>query len=476
MKAFLAGAFALLVLLVAPVAANAVIITVNTTADEYGPGTGCSLREAITAAQDNVSFGGCPAGFASDTVSLPSGTYKITRAGAGEDGNSTGDFDITGSNALDIQPAASNAKVVIDGNGIDRVFQDMSSGLVKFLAVQVTGGKLTGFNDGAGIQNSTGVTALENVTVSGNSTEAQGGGIAVYNNMQMINSTVSGNTANGNGGGIYIPGGASLVARSSTIYGNQADFDGDGNGYGGGFAETGGLTVSFTNVLNAGNSGTSTLPANSSYDCYSGPSFFPRYTLQGQPLGPLDCLVGFNPGTNLVSSDTKVDPFLRYNGGQTPTHALLAGSPAIGAGGSASPDECPGLDQNDHARPAGSCDIGAVQFVSKPVVLVTKILPRSKVIKRKRTKTITLVVKSLGNDKATGVKACLVLPRASKKGLKVKGAACKSLGTMAVGQTKRAKIKLTAKPRARKKLYTVKSTVKVSGQPLGTRPFKVRVR
>ena len=95
MKGFLAGAFALLALLVAPAAANAVIITVNTTADEYGTGTSCSLREAITAAQNNVSFGGCPAGFASDTVSIPDGTYKITRAGTGEDGNATGDFDIT---------------------------------------------------------------------------------------------------------------------------------------------------------------------------------------------------------------------------------------------------------------------------------------------------------------------------------------------------------------------------------------------
>ncbi|HMU26930.1 MAG TPA: CSLREA domain-containing protein [Solirubrobacterales bacterium] len=476
MKGFLAGAFALLALLVAPAAANAVIITVNTTADEYGTGTSCSLREAITAAQNNVSFGGCPAGFASDTVSIPDGTYKITRAGTGEDGNATGDFDITGSNALDIQPDASNAHVVVDGNGIDRVFQDLSSGLVKFLAIQITGGKLTGFNDGAGIQNSVGVTSLENVTVNDNSSEAQGGGVAVYNNVQVINSTIAQNNADGNGGGFYVPGGASLVARSTTVFGNQADADGDGNGYGGGFAETGGLNVSFTNVLNAGNSGTALLPTDDAYDCYSGPNFYPRYTLSGQPMGPLDCLVGFNPGTNMVSSDVKLDPFLRDNGGQTPTLALLPGSPAIGAGGTASPDECPGFDQNDRPRPAGKCDIGAVQFVAEPGLIITKLLPKKKVIKRKKTRAITVQVRNDGTGPAKQVKICLKLNRAAKKGLKVKGKACKSVGTVAVGARKSAKIKLMAKPKARKKAYSLKATFKGSNAPLATRAFKVRVK
>ena len=103
----------------------------------------------------------------------------------------------------------------------------------------------------------------------------------------MINSTISQNVADGNGGGIYIAGGALRQLRSSTIFGNTADGDGDGNGYGGGFAETGGLNVSFTNVLNAGNSGTHPAACrDQAYDCDSGPFFFPRFTLQGQALGP----------------------------------------------------------------------------------------------------------------------------------------------------------------------------------------------
>ncbi|MCB0830140.1 MAG: CSLREA domain-containing protein [Solirubrobacterales bacterium] len=476
MKAFLAGMFALTVLLLAPSVAGAVIISVNTTADEYGTGTDCSLREAITAAQGNVSFGGCPAGFGADTISLPNGTYKITRAGSGEDANATGDFDITGTNALDIQPASSGDRVVIDGNGIDRVFDDSSSGLVKFLAVRITGGVLTAIEDGGGIRNLVGVTALENVTVDNNSSVQQGGGVAVYSNVQVLNSTVTGNEADGNGGGFYVPGGASLVARSTTIFGNKADADNNGNGYGGGFADTGSLNVSFTNVINAGNSGTAIMPANDAYDCYSGPQFFPRYTLSGQPMGPLDCLVGFNPGTNKVSSDVKVDSTLRYSGGQTPTLALLSGSPAIGAGGSAAPDECPALDQNNNSRPVGACDIGAVQFVPTPRLVITKILPKKKVIRRNRKKVFTVVVKNVGTGAATLTKACLKLPKASRKAFKFKGRKCRKLGILAVNASKRAKIKLLAKPRAKPKVYKVKAIASATGVKAAPRAFKVKVK
>jgi len=476
MKAVLAGAFALLVLAMAPAMAGAVEINVNTTADEYGTGTDCSLREAIEAANGNVSFGGCPAGFGDDTISLPGGTYKITRAGSGEENNATGDFDVTGTNALDIQPSDSKAHVVIDGNGIDRVFDKHSTNVLHLLALQIQGGKLTAIEDGAGVRDLVGVLVVEGTTIADNETVQQGGGIADYANVQMINSTITGNKADGNGGGIYVTSGGSLVARSSTIFGNQADADSSGIGYGGGFAEAGGLNVSFTNVLNAGNSGTPVLPGEDAYDCYSGPNFYPRFTLSGQPMGPNECLVGFNPGTNILSSDVKVDPFLRDNGGQTETLALLPGSPAIGAGGTAAPDECPATDQTGRARPAGSCDIGAVQFNPKPSVLITKILPKKKVIKRKRAKVIAATVKNLGTGPANKVKACLKLTKAARKGLKVKGKACKSLGSVAVGKAKVAKVRLAAKAGAPKKAFTLRVTVTGGNFKTVFRTFKVRVK
>jgi hypothetical protein len=63
-----------------------------------------------------------------------------------------------------------------------------------------------------------------------------------------------------------------------------------------------------------------------------------------------------------VGSLSNVNPLLdvdlRNNGGPTPTHALEAGSPAIGAGDES---KCPPDDQRHFIRPSGSCDIGAYQ-------------------------------------------------------------------------------------------------------------------
>src|SRR5262249_34393160 len=70
-----------------------------------------SLRSAIHAAD---ARGG------SHTIVLPSGTFTLTIAGAGEDAAATGDLDITRN--LTIQGKGSGS-TVIDGNNLDRVFQ-----------------------------------------------------------------------------------------------------------------------------------------------------------------------------------------------------------------------------------------------------------------------------------------------------------------------------------------------------------------
>ncbi|MDQ2622071.1 MAG: hypothetical protein M3Y45_03425, partial [Actinomycetota bacterium] len=115
-------ALGIAMLVMAPVA-GAATINVTVTDDEFNPtGAGCSLRGAITAAQTNAPFAGCPAGSGADTIRLGDGTFRITRPGSGEDGNATGDFDVTGADPLTIEPADVSARVVIDGNGLDRVF------------------------------------------------------------------------------------------------------------------------------------------------------------------------------------------------------------------------------------------------------------------------------------------------------------------------------------------------------------------
>ena len=62
-------------------AASAATITVTTAGDEFNtaPAAGCSLREAVEAANTNAAFGGCPAGgMVADTVELPQGV-QLTR-------------------------------------------------------------------------------------------------------------------------------------------------------------------------------------------------------------------------------------------------------------------------------------------------------------------------------------------------------------------------------------------------------------
>ena len=79
-----------------PHAAQAATITVNTTADEFNTGPGCSLREAIRAANTDAAFGGCPAGSGADTITFcVNGTFLITiNPGPDENANAAGDFDL----------------------------------------------------------------------------------------------------------------------------------------------------------------------------------------------------------------------------------------------------------------------------------------------------------------------------------------------------------------------------------------------
>jgi hypothetical protein len=80
-------------------------IIVNTFADVVDPGDPkMSLREAI--AQANLTT-------EPDTIQLKAGVYALSIAGAGEDGNASGDFDVT--NPLTIQ-----------GQGTNKTFMDVA--------------------------------------------------------------------------------------------------------------------------------------------------------------------------------------------------------------------------------------------------------------------------------------------------------------------------------------------------------------
>jgi hypothetical protein len=225
-------------------------------------------------------------------------------------------------------------------------------------------------DDGGGIFNNGGNLTLTNSTVSGNSaTLGFGGGILNNGSLNLTNSTVSGNgnTATNIGGGIFNDNGGSVSLINSTVSGNSSHTAG-------GIRNDNGGSVSLINSTVVSNTGTSTaggihnfgsvtltnsIVANSltGSDCDGNP-----ITSQGYNLDS-DNTCNLTATGDITNTNPLLGP-LADNGGDTLTHALLAGSPAIdhipngtnGCGTTITTDQRAGV------RPQGSgCDIGAYE-------------------------------------------------------------------------------------------------------------------
>ena len=346
-----------------------------------GPDGNISLREAIIAA--NNSVGG-------DEINLPAGTYKITIPGV-EDLGASGDFDIT--DGLDIIGSGTTT-TIIDGNGLERVFHVLNNSSAAFTDLTITNGgktqgsgvrvdpgttvemtrvvlsnnqgsnqggaiwnegtlnltdvRITGSSStlGGGISNSSlgTVTAL-GVTIDGNSAVSQGGGIHNAGTLNLTNVTISGNSSAG-GSGILNKGSATLT--NVTITGNTAS-----SSFGGGILVQAG-SATLLNTIVSGNIATKV------EDDVSGTVTSLGNNLIGATAGSSGWVV-----SDLQNVNPLLDPVLRNNGGPTPTHALLAGSPAIDTGASAK--TVPATDQRGVAR-SGTVDIGAYEFKIAPAL------------------------------------------------------------------------------------------------------------
>src|SRR3989338_5074012 len=353
----------------------------------------CSLREAIGAAN------ALPV---ADVIPVPAGSYILSIGGTGEDLNATGDLDITGDLTIN---GAGDTSTIIDGGAIDRgltvfpgatVFIDSvtvrngnpgagfgaggilnagtltltnstvtdntgddfggglyNTGTLTLTDTTVSDNVLSGFNasGGGGGIFSSGTLSLTRSTVSGNSTIGRGGGI--YNldlTATITNSTISGNTAL-NGGGIFNRDGTVSITHA-TITGNTASDNG------GGIWNFGG-TMTLANTIVSGNTA-----ATLSGDCAG------SITSLGHNLAS-DASCAFAGAGDLNSTDPLLGP-LQNNGGETETHALLPGSPAI--------DAVPlafctlPTDQRGVARPQGTgCDMGAFEVEVCPLPLTGSI-------------------------------------------------------------------------------------------------------
>lgn len=251
-------------------------INVTTNQDEFdtsGTGMGCSLREAIQAANTDKAFGGCPAGSGADTIVLQNGTYQIERSGQ-DDKNKKGDYDIK--KDLVIRGQGANV-TTIDGNKLDRVFQtyanltlqdlkiingapDIDAGGAIYAEKNLTlenviltknetpreGGAIFSNTDDANVSiiirsstiqdnragtfgggiYSTVALSIENSTFDLNKAVSSGGALFNVNQLTLKNSTLTFNAVGTHGGGIYNTGQGVIV--NSTIVGNEADRDGGG--------------------------------------------------------------------------------------------------------------------------------------------------------------------------------------------------------------------------------------------------------
>ena len=276
---------------------------------------------------------------------------------------------------------------------------NLSSGeSASFSACAIEGNQASGANgvaqggDGSGgglhIEGS-GDLVVRDSLVSGNSVSAgtpdvqdnEGSGGAMYLgsylNASVVNSTLSGNTAQDNGGGAYHDSYPSLTVRHATIAGNTAQ-NGDGGGlfvydYG-----TNDGTADLGHVILAAN--TDSGAGNNHPDC-SGPVVSSGYNILGDVAGCAGIVDGADndrAGTAASPIDPVLGP-LQDNGGQSRTHALLSGSPALDTGDSSFDENSftPALntDQRGTGFPRvqnNVIDIGAFERAPAPEIEVSE--------------------------------------------------------------------------------------------------------
>lgn len=276
---------------------------------------------------------------------------------------------------------------------------------------------------GGGVDVFDSAVTIDGCTLTGNAAQ-EGGGAYVSGSsstLTLLNSTLSGNDAVDMGGALHVVSGSATLGNT-TVTGNQSSTDPNWDGDGGGIHNQGG-TVTIRNSILAGNSDLpgpySTVLAD---DCSgAGGLFSDGYNILGNDTG---CSFTAASGDQIGTAASPVDPLLgslAANGGETMTHALEPGSPALdtanpavpGSGGSA----CEAVDQRDVARPADGdpvpgavCDIGAYEAESASADLGITKADLADPVDINSAITYTIDVGNAGPDDASGVTVTDDLP------------------------------------------------------------------
>lgn len=375
---------------------HAATIAVNSTADGdipalAGNGT-CDLREAIESAQFDVAIDVCTAGSGADviTFNLGAGPHTITLNGTAGVLEINSDLTITGPGAT---------QLAIDGNNSTRLFFIREGRTVTMSGLTIQNGYVP---DSATNPSGAGIFLKGSLTANAIAVDSNqvgddipacfgcvGGGIHVHvgSSLTLTNSSVSRNVVGGNsqGGGISQDPESTMTLSNVTLSSNRTGTTGQGGGvHTMGAAEFNNVTIT-NNLANRGGG----VYVASSGVLKIGNSIVEGNIVDGESPSGVDCgvtqqgvidsqdynLIGDLTGctvsgttTHNITGDAQLGS-LQNNGGQTSTHALPDGSPAVDAADPAS--SCEATDQRGVARPidgdavAGAiCDMGAYE---KPV-------------------------------------------------------------------------------------------------------------
>jgi CSLREA domain-containing protein len=349
------------------------ILTVNTNVDEISFNGFCSLREAITNANNDAqTYADCPTGSGADFIVFPASPITIILGS--QLPMVTSVLTINGKGSIvqaNVSALASNY----------RVFYVGATGNLTLNNLTVQNGRCNGLCDGGIFYNSAGGGILNQGTltlntslIKGNSAASGGGIDSLAGTISIFRSTFLNNTAVNDGGGLNKVSGTAIIGNT-TFSGNSAN-------YGGGFANNGGGASIYNSTFSGNNANTdggalstwnaattaiyNTIMANSttSEDCWNG-------------LGD-GILSGNTSNHNLIETTaagaascssvmaSTADPLLGSLTGFPAYFPLLAGSPAINAGSDFVCATVPvgNSSENGFSRPKEShCDIGAYEFL-----------------------------------------------------------------------------------------------------------------
>jgi uncharacterized repeat protein (TIGR01451 family) len=245
----------------------------------------------------------------------------------------------TGGGLNNISGAVTLANIFIVGNTADFGGGVYNGGAMTIRNSIINSNSTIG-GGGAGLISTTSLGGSSNSLTIINSTISNntvGGGIFIGSGpANIINSTISKNASLGGGGGLTTTAPSTVLVSSVTITGNRADSAGSSGGVGGGISKLGG-SLTLNNSIVAGNyRGTGTTPDDiqgnidsAGYNLIgdAGSSGGVPHDINGNRVG--------NGGSGTIDINTVLNTNLANNGGTTPTHALVKGSPALDAGSNA---------------------------------------------------------------------------------------------------------------------------------------------